>query len=355
MSKTFYGALGRKFTWPDLPLGSPPATAITYDDVLLVPQANTAIGRRQDVDISVQFGPYTLKVPIIAAPMDTISGERMIYKLAQLGAIGTLPRNDDFSSTHALCETFSQKGTACVYALGLKNAIVEAQTLEKAGAKVILLDVAHGGMEKVIQTASKIKEATHLIVVLGNIVTYEQALVYKKAGVDWARVGVGPGGACTTRLVAGNGFPQLSAIFETTSTGIPVIADGGIRYPGDAAKAIAAGAHMVMVGSMFAGCEETPGEVINGMKAYRGQASESYMKDNGASPNAFRSAEGISTQVPARGSVEHVIFNFAGGIRSAMSYAGAKNIVEFQKQALFNLVTQSVQRENQAHVMKGTR
>lgn len=351
MSKTFYGFLGKRFTWPDLPPGAPCATSITYDDVLLIPQPNTGVGRREEIDLSVKFGPYTLRVPIISAPMDTVSGETMISKLAELGAIGTLPRNDDFSITLSLCKKFTKSKTPCVYAVGLKNAVKEAEELQKEGAKIILLDVAHGGMKKVIQTASKVKESTTLTIILGNIVTYDQAVVYKQAGIDIARVGVGPGGACTTRLIAGNGFPQLSAIFETTSADIPVIADGGIRQPGDAAKALAAGARMIMLGSMFAGAEETPGEIINGMKEYRGQASASYMKDNGVSTNEFRAAEGISTQVPARGSVEHVVNNITGGVRSAMSYAGARNLAEFQEKAQFVLATQSVQRESQPHVV----
>ena len=183
----------------------------------------------------------------------------------------------------------------------------------------------------------------------GNIVSYEQAKLYKRKGVDIARVGVGPGGACTTRLVTGVGFPQLSAVLETTSTGIAVVADGGIRKPGDVAKALAAGAAMVMIGSMFAGTEETPGEVINGMKELRGQASESYMKDLGLEVDGFRAAEGIRTEVVVKGSVKHIVNEITGGLRSAMSYVGAHDLIEFRKLAVFNVISSSTYSENQPH------
>ncbi len=147
--------------------------------------------------------------------------------------------------------------------------------------------------------------------------------------------------------MAGTGFPQLSAIFETSESGIFVIADGGIRHPGDAAKALAAGAKMVMLGTMFAGTEETPGEVINGMKSFRGQASEEYMRDNGVEVDGFRAAEGVTTQVMAKGSVAHVIDEITGGIRSAMSYTGAKNLDEFRRKSVFAIISDSTKAENQ--------
>src|SRR5262249_17638715 len=159
---------------------------------------------------------------------------------------------------------------ACLYVVGLKNGLEDAKAYAKAGAKMLLIDVAHGGMQQVIDLAKKIKKATKLTLVAGNIVSYEQAKAYKGAGIDIARVGVGPGSVCITRMVAGTGFPQLSAVMETTSAGIPTIADGGIKYPGDFAKAIAAGAIVAMAGGILAGTEETPGEVIRGQKTYRG-------------------------------------------------------------------------------------
>lgn len=352
MSKVFYKALGEKTIWPTLP-GNIAPTSITYADVNLIPQ-NTDILSRRDIDTSITFGPYTLSIPFISAPMDTVVGERMIRELDRLGALGTLPRpSRGFEEENfKIAKTLIKDKIKCVYVVGLKTGLEEAQEYARLGAKMVLIDIAHGGMKQVKDMAQKIKATTKLTLIAGNIVTYEQAMEYKYAGVDIARVGVGPGSVCITRMVAGTGFPQLSAIFETTSTGIPVIADGGIKYPGDFAKAIAAGAIIAMGGSMLAGTEETPGEVVHGQKMYRGQASESYMKDHGSQVNASRSAEGITTTVRAEGPVKHVMNDFLGGLKSAMSYAGAKTIKEFQEKAIFNLSTLAVQAENTSHFGK---
>ncbi len=349
MSKRFYKSLGKKEAWPNLT--GIRASSLTYGDVLLVPQTNTFLKSRESANLTTQFGPYKLRVPIIAAPMDTIVGEKMIRALAELGAIGTLPRNKNFAENVSQCKKFTEEGVPCVYAIGLKNALQDAQTLKKNGAKIVLLDVAHGGMKQMIGAVTAIKKSVkNMWVIAGNIATYEQALWYKKNGVDIARVGVGPGGLCSTRLVAGSGFPQLSAVFETTTTKIPVIADGGIRHPGDAAKALAAGASIIMIGSLFAGCDETPGKIVNGKKRVRGQASESYMRDNHVAPGEYRAAEGIETYVPTKGPVQNVINQIAGGIRSAMSYAGASSLQEFSKKALFTLVSSSAADESRPHI-----
>lgn len=342
MSKIFYDSLGRNTLWPRLKNASP--SSLTYDDVLLVPQ-NSNITSRENVVTKIKFGPYQLTKPIISAPMDTISGEKMIRKLAELGAMGTLPRGD-LNQRINLCKSFTKDNIPCLYAIGLKNGLQEATELKKAGAEMILIDVAHGGMLQVRELAKEIKKKLKLIVVAGNIVTYSQAREYIKDSVDIARVGVGPGGLCITRLVAGSGFPQLSAIFETTSARIPVIADGGIKKPADFAKAIAAGANIVMIGSLFAGCDETPGEVVGGFKSARGQASKDYMKDAGVSTGEFRAAEGVSIRVPTKGPVEHVINDLMGGLRSAMTYSGAENINDFQKKAIFSLISGRTNEEN---------
>jgi len=353
MSKEFYTALGNTVKWPFLSqLNFPPPGSITYDDVLLMPSTDTKIESRRSVNLSVQFGPYKLRTPIITAPMDTISGEQMIRTMNDLGAIGTLPRNDNFDSTLTLCEKLSRDQIPCLYALGLNDALNQARELKERGAKMILLDVAHGGMEQVKKTASEIKNILDLSIVAGNIVSYPQAIKYRDAGIDIARVGVGPGGACKTRLVAGTGFPQLSAIFETTSAGIFVIADGGIKHPGDVAKALAAGANMVMIGSLFAGTKETPGEVENGQKQFRGQASIGYMEDHNVVSDGFRASEGVEVMVPAKGSVREVVDNITGGLRSAMSYTGAKDIESLQSKAVFTFASPAAQQESRPYMDK---
>lgn len=347
MSFHFYHALGKTETWPKLSHVHP--ASLTYDDVLLVPQALTEIDSRKETDISVQFGPFTLKKPIVTAPMDTISGEKMARLMHRLGGLTFMPRVS-IAEALAACERLQVDGIDAVYSIGLKDALKNAQEFKNRGAKALLLDVAHGGMKQILETADEIQKKVKITVIAGNIVSFDQARSYKKAGLKIARVGVGGGGMCITRLVAGSGFPQLSAVFETVSSGLEIIADGGIRKPADFAKAIAAGARVVMIGSILAGTGETPGEVEGGMKKARGQASEDYMNDNGSKIGEFRAAEGIMTMVPYKGSAEWVINDLVGGLRSAMSYTGAKNIAEFQKLAQFAVASRAAQGEGVAHI-----
>lgn len=347
MSRTFYKALGTSEEWPNI-TGIHPSS-ITYQDVALVPQISR-ITSRASVSTTVKLGPYTLTTPIISAPMDTITGEAMVRELARLGGIGTLPRGD-IEKNSALCKQLSNENIPCVYTVGLKNGKEAASTLIHNGAKVILIDIAHGGMQQVIELAQEIKKKFNITIMLGNIATYEQMLVYKQAGIDIVKVGIGPGGLCTTRLVAGTGFPQLSALFETTAEGMFIIADGGIKTPGDMAKAIAAGANMVMIGSLFAGTDETPGETLaDGTKIARGQASASYMKDNDVVIGQGRTAEGVTVKVRVKGPVSVVVEHLMGGLRSAMSYSDAETIAEFQKKAKFVLFSLAAQAESVPHI-----
>lgn len=349
MSTTFYKYLGQTENWPNISSAHP--ASLTYDDVLIVPQAETKIGSRKETDVSVQFGPFKLTKPIVTAPMDTVSGEKMAALMHRVGGLTFMPRVFVNEALEAAARLQKAKIDA-VYSIGLKDALKNAEAFKKLGAKAILLDVAHGGMSEIISTAAEIQAKLKLTVIAGNIVSYDQAMSYKKAGLTIARVGVGGGGMCITRLVAGAGFPQLSAVFETTASGLEVIADGGIRKPADFAKAIAAGARVIMVGSMLAGTEEAPGEVVGGVKKARGQASEDYMKDNGSKMGEFRSAEGIMTMVPYKGSAEWIINDLVGGLRSAMSYTGAKNIQEYQEKVQFAVASQAAQGEGVAHIEK---
>jgi len=347
VSFKFYHSLGKTEVWPNLTNINP--SGLTYDDVLLLPQSMTEIGSRRETNISVEFGPFKLKKPIVTAPMDTISGEKMARLMHKLGGLTFMPRvfiNEALES----CKRLQKDKIDAVYSIGLKNALSDAKKFKKLGAKALLLDVAHGGMKDVVKTSAMIQDKLGIVVIAGNIVSYNQAMSYKDAGLKIARVGVGGGGMCITRMVAGSGFPQLSAVFETVSSGMEIIADGGIRKPADFAKAIAAGAKVIMIGSMLAGTEETPGDVIGGAKKARGQASEDYMKDNGSKLGEFRSAEGVMTMVKYKGSAEMIINDLVGGLRSAMSYAGAKNIKEFQKKVEFVVASTAAQGEGVAHI-----
>lgn len=222
------------------------------------------------------------------------------------------------------------------------------ELLKQAGADVIGIDTAHGHSKGVIEATRKVKSHyPELDVVVGNVATFEAGKDLVKAGADAVKVGVGPGSICTTRVIAGVGMPQLTAVYEvakaTREAGIPVIADGGIRYSGDIVKALAAGASTVMIGSLFAGTEEAPGEVIiyegRKFKSYRGMGSLEAMED-GSKDRYFQDAEddikklvpeGISGRVPFKGMVSEVLYQMVGGLRAGMGYCGARTIQDLQK------------------------
>lgn len=248
-------------------------------------------------------------------------------------------------------------------AVGTSSETLErVDALVRAGVDVVVIDTAHGHSKRVIETLREIKSSfPNIEVIAGNVATAEGAKALAEAGADGIKVGVGPGSICTTRVVAGTGVPQLSAIMEAVSEAkkkdIPVIADGGIRYSGDIVKALAAGAESVMIGSIFAGTEEAPGETIlyqgRKYKAYRGMGSVSAMREGGAE-RYFREGgkivpEGVEGMVPYKGSVKDVVDQLVGGIRSGMGYVGAKTIRELQEKARFIKVTYAAVRESHPH------
>lgn len=342
MSKYFYQGKGKVNRWPDINGVYP--MSITYDDVLIVPRVNTTLSSRQEADTSCIIGPFKLDIPIICAPMDTISSEKVIRKLHYCGALGILPRGD-LEENLDICERLVSDNVQAVFAIGLKEAVNTAKKFKERGARMILLDTAHGGMQKVIETAVRIKEEVDIEIMVGNVATYDAVESYKKYGIEYIRVGIGSGSVCTTRMVAGVGIPQLSAIFDTSEVdGVKIIADGGVKNPGDFAKALAAGAKYVMMGSPFAECIEKPKGNI-----YRGQASASYMQDNGNAINKFRAPEGCELEIKPQYTIEEVVERFSGGLRSAMSYVGAANLDEFYKKSMFVIVSGSTQIENTPH------
>ena len=237
------------------------------------------------------------------------------------------------------------------------------EKLVKAGVDVIVIDTAHGHSRRVIETLEMIKaDYPDLPVVAGNVATPEGTEALIKAGADAVKVGVGPGSICTTRVVAGVGVPQLTAILECSEVArkydVPIIADGGIRYSGDIVKALAAGAESVMVGSIFAGTEEAPGETIlyqgRKYKAYRGMGSLGAMKSGSADrygqegENKFV-PEGIEGMVPYKGTVKDVVHQLVGGLRSGMGYVGARTIKELQEKAVFVKITPAGVKESHPH------
>ncbi|MBB4196241.1 IMP dehydrogenase [Rhodoblastus sphagnicola] len=247
-----------------------------------------------------------------------------------------------------------------------------AQLLIDAGVDCIVIDTAHGHSQSVLDQVTRIKKISNSVgVIAGNIATAEGAKALIDAGADAIKVGIGPGSICTTRIVAGVGVPQLTAVMEAASegkkAGVPVIADGGIKYSGDLAKAIAAGAEVVMIGSLLAGTEEAPGEVFlyqgRSFKSYRGMGSVGAMA-RGSADRYFQQdvrdalklvPEGIEGQVPYRGPVGPILHQLAGGLRAAMGYVGAPNIDEFQQRARFVRITGAGLRESHVHDVAITR
>jgi IMP dehydrogenase len=239
------------------------------------------------------------------------------------------------------------------------------ERLIRAGVDAIVVDTAHGHSKGVIDRVRSIKAEYGIQVIGGNIATAEAAMALVEVGVDAVKVGIGPGSICTTRIVAGVGVPQITAIADVATaligTGVPAIADGGIRYSGDVSKAIAAGAHTVMMGSMFAGTEEAPGEVIlyqgRSYKSYRGMGSLGAMQD-GAADRYFQDPannadklvpEGIEGRVAYKGNLSSILYQLCGGLRSSMGYLGCANIEELREKAEFVQITSAGMRESHVH------
>ena len=247
------------------------------------------------------------------------------------------------------------------------------ELLVKAGVDVIVVDTAHGHSQGVLDRVKWVKSNyPHIQVIGGNIATADAARALVDHGADGVKVGIGPGSICTTRIVAGVGVPQISAVVNVAKalegTGVPLIADGGVRYSGDISKALAAGAHCVMMGGMFAGTEESPGEVFlyqgRSYKSYRGMGSVGAMKD-GAADRYFQEdnsanvdklvPEGIEGRVPYKGSVLTIIHQLTGGIRSSMGYCGCQTIDELHQKATFVEITSAGMRESHVHDVQITK
>lgn len=240
-----------------------------------------------------------------------------------------------------------------------------AMALAKAGVDALVMDSAHGHSKGIIDTLKSIKEVVKDVdIVVGNVANPAAIKDLIAAGADAVKVGIGPGSICTTRIVSGVGVPQITAIADCSDaakgSGVPIIADGGIKYSGDLAKALAAGASCIMVGSLLAGCDESPGELVTFQgrqyKSYRGMGSIGAMT-RGSSDRYFQEGtaqdklvpEGIEGRVPYAGSIRQVIHQLIGGLRSSMGYCGSKNIATFQEKAEFVEITSAGLKESHAH------
>jgi len=257
-------------------------------------------------------------------------------------------------------------GRLCVgAAIGTgEDALFRAEMLKKAGVDVIVIDTAHGHTKSVLETLKTVKKKFDIDVIAGNIATPEAALDLIKAGADGIKVGIGPGSICTTRIVAGAGVPQITAIKSCYDVAkrfsVPVIADGGIKYSGDITKALAVGAHAIMIGSLFAGTDESPGEIVlfqgRSYKVYRGMGSigamEQGTKDRYLQEGVKSSKlvpEGVEGRVPHKGPLAQSVHQLIGGLRSGMGYCGCKNLDTLRKKARFIRITSAGLRESHVH------
>lgn len=341
------------FNWQDIKNRS---RALTYDDVLLVP-CRSDVKSRRDPDLASQLTKkISISKPFISANMDTVSEAQMCIAMDQLGAFGILHR---FMSIREQADEVVKIKEAGVKHIGASVGVNgdfedRARALIQAGANVITIDIAHGHTTTMMDTLKKLKDNfPDIEVIAGNVATPQAVIDLAEAGADAVKVGIGPGSMCTTRIITGCGVPQLTAVAlcaeAARSRNIPIIADGGIRTSGDIVKAFAAGAQTVMLGSILAGTIETPGEIYNGRKHYRGMASRAAQTSwRGGLPEGM-APEGEATTVAVKGHVSDVIHELAGGLRSGMSYLNACKFTDIVANALFIEMTPMGQRESIAH------
>lgn len=333
---------------------------ITFDDVLLVPAYSEVLPR--EVSLNGRFSRNIgLESPFASAAMDTVTEAPMAIAMARKGGIGVIHKNMTAEKQADEVAKVKAEGLKVAAGVGITADVLErVEKLAKAGVDAIVLDSAHGHSKGVLDALKAVKAAfPALDVVVGNIATAAAAKDLIAAGADGLKVGIGPGSICTTRIVAGVGMPQLTAIADVAEVAgdIPVIADGGLRYSGDVVKALAAGASCVMCGSMFAGTDEAPGDIVEvdgvKMKGYRGMGSIDAMEAGSADRYFQKGAkklvpEGVVARVPYKGSVEDVIFQLEGGLRSGMGYCGAKDLAALHK-ARFVKISPATVKENHPH------
>jgi IMP dehydrogenase len=334
---------------------------LTFDDVILVPRYSEISSRKHPRLSTRVTKNHDLEIPIVSANMDTVTEWEMSCAMAHLGGLGILhrfmPAEEQLRQVQEI-KTFQQEHgqkTPLSASIGVKEEGKQrADLLADAGVQIITLDIAHGDSVMMLETLRYVKKNyPHIDVIAGNVATYEATKRLIDNGADAVKVGIGPGSMCTTRIITGHGVPQLTAItlcvLAARGSGVPIIADGGVRNSGDVVKALAAGADCVMLGSMLSGTLETPGEVKAGRKAYRGMASKAAQTSwRGEVPQGM-AAEGESTMVPCKGSVKDVLGEICGGIRSGMTYMGVDNIAQMREQAQFMEMTNAGMTESRPH------
>ncbi len=333
--------------------------AITYDDVLLVPSYNHYESRRVvETKVTDQTGKLTLELPLMTANMDTITESGMANFIGEKGGIGFLHR---FMDIERNVKEFKKCKTTTFVSIGCnRDELERAEALRDTGAEYFCIDVAHAHAKYVGQTLKQLREllGKNACIVGGNVATYAGADYLASCGADIIKVGIGGGSVCTTRIKTGFGVPMLTSIQQCARVGRSIIADGGIRTAGDIVKALAFGADFVMVGGIFAGTEPTPGETFekkmpNGstkkFKKYRGMASAAVQEEHRGNMPKWKTAEGVSTEVPANDNHEAIVDDIIGGLRSGLTYAGAATVKELQRKLDYITVTPAGRYESLPH------
>ena len=341
--------------------------ALTFDDVLLTPKYSEILPSEVTTNTSLSKN-LNLKIPIISSAMDTVTESKMAIVIAKAGGIGVIHRNLDIKSQISEINKVKSKKLLVGAAVGAGPLEYKrAEAILKANVDLIFVDTDHGHTKKVGEIIRKIKrlKSNKTTLCAGNIATTEAAKFLIKLGAEVIKVGIGPGSICTTRLVAGIGVPQLSAILAVRKgvgrKKVSIIADGGIKFSGDISKALAAGADAVMIGSLFAGTNESPGKIIkkNGklFKSFRGMGSIGAM-NKGSADRYFQTKqkytskyvpEGVEGLVKYKGSVEKIIYRLIGGLKSSMGYLGKKKIINLRNKPKFVKITKAGFYESMVH------
>ena len=362
---------------------------LTFDDVLLIPAESHVLPN--EVDLHTQLAPnLKLNIPIISAGMDTVTEGAMAIAIALQGGLGVIHKN--MSITAQAGEVANVKNVVVpsnitkaavddnnhllvAAAIGVTSDTFErAEALIEKGADAIVIDTAHGHSAGVLRKIKEIRaHFPDITLIAGNIATGDAARALFDSGVDIVKVGIGPGSICTTRVVAGVGVPQITAIYDAATAAReyhkPIIADGGMKYSGDIVKALAAGGNAVMLGSMLSGTTEAPGEIFESdghkFKTYRGMGSVGAMAQaHGSSDRYFQGGvneanklvpEGVEARVEYKGDVSDIIFQIIGGLRSGMGYVGASTIDDLRENAQFVKITNAGLRESHPHDVQITK
>lgn len=347
------------------------SAALAFDDVRLLPGESDVPSRKSaDVVVETQLARSLtkMKLPFFASPMDTVSGEKMAKSLSDLGAMAVIHRYCSIADQARMV----REGGVCAAAVGVSGDFFErAQEVVKAGAAVICVDVAHGHTKMMKDALEKLRKAFpdyHLMA--GNVATPEAYFALSQWGADSVRVGIGTGSPCSTTIQTGFGKPLFQSLYDISQARADnlrearymawaaapqaqVIADGGLRTGGDVVKSLAAGADFVMLGSMLAGTDEAPGEIIDRggkkFKGYRGMASkEAQLEWRGF----YSSDEGVATEVPHKGPVANIVASLENSVRTGLSYQGVRSIPELQKDAEFIRVSSAAAIEARPHILE---